>query len=194
MFTAFFILFSSEGRKCDFFVRHNASLTRRHFLATPVGRIMDLIVANKKVALSGLGPACDGKHAIGSTRARWPHAYQKKCEGLGTQATPLGCPVPRGVLPAAWCQKKCRWNHQKGGDVRVWLHQRILNAWIECTGLAFGRFEVWRQWSRQVERAVHRNYRRSWWRTKKSHFQPLVKMGMKTVDKNIDKKNKQWVF
>ena len=29
------------------------------------------------------------------------------------------------------------------------------------------------------------------WRTKKSRFQPLVKMGMKTVDKNIDKKNKQ---
>ncbi len=29
------------------------------------------------------------------------------------------------------------------------------------------------------------------WRTKESHFQPLVKMVMKTVDKNIDKKNKQ---
>ena len=29
------------------------------------------------------------------------------------------------------------------------------------------------------------------WRTKKSRFQPLVKMGMKTADKNIDKKNKQ---
>ena len=29
------------------------------------------------------------------------------------------------------------------------------------------------------------------WRTQKSRFQPLVKMGMKTVEKNIDKKNKQ---
>ena len=30
------------------------------------------------------------------------------------------------------------------------------------------------------------------WRTKKSHFQPSVEMGMKNVDKNIDKRNKQW--
>jgi len=31
------------------------------------------------------------------------------------------------------------------------------------------------------------------WRTTKSHFQPLVKMGIKTVDKNIDKK-KQMIW
>ncbi len=36
-----------------------------------------------------------------------------------------------------------------------------------------------------------RRQSQSLWRTKKSRFQPLVKMGMKTVDKNIDKKNKQ---
>jgi hypothetical protein len=29
------------------------------------------------------------------------------------------------------------------------------------------------------------------WRTKKSHFQPSVKMGRKNVDKNIDNNNKQ---
>ncbi len=29
------------------------------------------------------------------------------------------------------------------------------------------------------------------WRAKKSHFQQSVEMGMKTVDKNIDKRNKQ---
>jgi hypothetical protein len=31
----------------------------------------------------------------------------------------------------------------------------------------------------------------SLWRTKKSHFQPSVKMGRKNVDKNIDMHNKQ---
>jgi hypothetical protein len=31
----------------------------------------------------------------------------------------------------------------------------------------------------------------SLWRTKQSHFQPSVKMGMKNLDKNIDNVNKQ---